>query len=145
MAKIISMKCQACGANLVREENQEYRFCQYCGSEIFIGTDYSSSHTYRKIDEGRIKEAEILEKIRLKELELAEREIAGKEKAKRLRIKASIVLGVIGLIACILGTIFIYTGGETIESIGGIICTLGIFSLCSVVCIWTAAIDNNKK
>lgn len=67
--KLISLKCPECNANLQIEEGHDKCYCQYCGAEITIN-DYSSSHTYRKVDEARIKEAEYRKEVRVKQAEM---------------------------------------------------------------------------
>lgn len=82
--KLLSLKCPECNANLNLniEKSQKYFFCQYCGSKILI-YDGATSHTYRKIDEARIKESETHEKIRLKELSFEEMRLKLKEKQRK--------------------------------------------------------------
>ena len=79
--KLVSLKCPDCKANLNIEisKNRKHCFCEYCGSKIYID-DGATSHTYRKIDEARIKEAEVRENIKLKEIQLKEKEIKILEK-----------------------------------------------------------------
>ena len=98
--KIISLKCPECNATLSVEGDRKYCFCQYCGAKILID-DGSTTHTYRKVDEARIREADIQENIRLRELMLEEKKFAAKERMKAIKIKLSIILAVlaIGLIA----------------------------------------------
>ena len=54
------------------------------------------------MDEARIKEAEVKEKIRLKELELEVDKRNDEKKSKVFKIKASIVLAIIGITCFIL-------------------------------------------
>lgn len=63
-----SVKCPDCGANLQVEDGRTKLFCSYCGAQVIINNE--NEHTYRTIDEARIKEAETERLIRLKELEL---------------------------------------------------------------------------
>ena len=145
MPKIITLFCPSCGANLDYNIDKPHRFCQYCGSEIKIGDDYNSSHTYRKIDESRIKEAETMERIRMKELELKERELLQIEKTRKLRIKSSIILAIIGFITSIPGSILVFAcNNDTLVSIGGFLTTIGMGSLASVAFIWLSTIEKPK-
>jgi DNA-directed RNA polymerase subunit RPC12/RpoP len=86
MVKIISLKCPECGADISIEEGHKQCFCQYCGAKIMID-DGSTTHTYRKVDEARIKEAEVEREIRLKELELELYDKQAKEKNQKLSHK----------------------------------------------------------
>lgn len=66
--QMITMKCPECGATMSLEQGRRECFCQYCGTKLFVD-DGSTSYTYRKIDEARIKEADIDKEIELKRLE----------------------------------------------------------------------------
>ncbi|MBQ6991103.1 MAG: hypothetical protein IJN58_08600 [Clostridia bacterium] len=94
--KVISLKCPECNATLSIEGDRKYCFCQYCGTKILID-DGSTTHTYRKVDEARIREADIQEKIRLRELMLEEKKFAARERIKATKIKFSIILTVLGI------------------------------------------------
>lgn len=102
MVKIISLKCPECGADISIEEGHKQCFCQYCGAKILID-DGSTIHTYRKVDEARIKEAEVDKLIRLKELEIKQKEAERKGKIKILKIKAVLLLVFTGAIVIIFG------------------------------------------
>ena len=102
MVKIISLKCPECGADISLEEGHKQCFCQYCGAKIMID-DGSTTHTYRKVDEARIKEAEVDKLIRLKELEIKQKEAERKGKIKILKIKAVLLLVFTGAIVIIFG------------------------------------------
>ena len=102
--KIISLKCPECNATLSIEGDRKYCFCQYCGTKILID-DGSTTHTYRKVDEARIREADVKENIRLRELEIEEKKIEVKENMKRQKVKATIILGVIGLLCFFIASI----------------------------------------
>ena len=94
--QIISLKCPECNATLSIEGERKFCFCQYCGTKILVD-DGSTTHTYRKVDEARIREADIQENIRLRELMLEEKKFTAKEKAKALKIWFSIILTVLGI------------------------------------------------
>lgn len=102
MVKIISLKCPECGADISIEEGHKQCFCQYCGAKIMID-DGSTTHTYRKVDEAKIKEAEVDKLIRLKELEIKQKEAERKGKIKILKIKAVLLLVFTGAIVIIFG------------------------------------------
>lgn len=125
--KVISLKCPECNANISVEGERKYCFCQYCGTKIMFD-DGSTTHTYRKVDEARIREADVKENIRLRELMLEERKLAEKEKNKALKIKISIILGVIGIVLTGIGLM----GGAATDSIG----VAGLAALAVLGCIW---------
>ena len=52
--KIQSLRCPDCGASLSIDGELKQCFCQYCGAKIILD-DGSTTHTYRKVDEARIK------------------------------------------------------------------------------------------
>ena len=123
MINLVSLKCPECNAALAIEEGRKHCFCQYCGTKILID-DGSSTHTYRKIDEARIKEAEVRERIRLKELSLEEQKHLTKEKKRKSKIKYTIILGIIaavGFVCC--------EASEMLASIG-------LAAFLGIVAIW---------
>lgn len=136
--KLVKLKCEGCGAILKVNEELKKVTCNYCGTEFFVD-DGSTKHTYRKIDEARIKEAEVSEKIKLKELELEEKKIKSKEKSKEFKIKISIVLVIIMIIGWFLG-----------DASGDDDSAFYMISLISMLIItymwmWGEISENNKK
>lgn len=138
MVKTISLKCPECGAELSVGEDRKQCFCQYCGSKILID-DGSTMHTYRKIDEARIKEAEVRESLRLKELELEEKKLAAKAESRKQRIKWSIILAIIGV------ALMIPAVDAPMDSPIALLAMLGMLCLFGVGAIWFSAFNNNKK
>nr|WP_300870684.1 hypothetical protein [uncultured Acetatifactor sp.] len=130
MVKIISVKCPECNASISIEDNRKECFCQYCGTKIIID-DGSTMHTYRKIDEARIKEAE----AHLKELEIKEREQISKERRKMFKIKISLVLGIIGAIMMVIGFLGGEASGNSDSSIYGL-AFVGLFCFLAISYIW---------
>lgn len=96
--KLISLKCPECKADLNIEEGRKTCYCQYCGTKILID-DNSFIHTYRKIDEARIKEAEVDKAVRLKELEL---ELVKEKRKQRSKNFKMIVSGSLLLVSAFL-------------------------------------------
>lgn len=134
MAKLISLKCPECGANLSVETELKHFFCQYCGAKIMLEDD-SATYTYRKVDEARIKEAEVSEIIKLKELEIEERKRITEERHKSNKVKISIILGIIGAILIAIG----YLGGENSgnpDSPLYIFALIGFFCISAILYIW---------
>ncbi len=65
---VSKISCPNCGAELDIQERMA--FCSYCGGKILIDDgNINVNHTYKKVDEARIKENERKREIRLKELE----------------------------------------------------------------------------
>ena len=100
--KLVKLKCESCGAMLKVNEDLKKVCCNYCGAEFLID-DGSTTHTYRKIDEARIKESEIKDKINARELEYKERE----EKRNNLSIFICFALMILMVFFC-LGMSFYY-------------------------------------
>lgn len=71
--ELIKLKCETCGATLEVNEKLSKVHCNYCGTEFMLD-DGSTTQTYRKIDEAKLKEFEIRDKIHARELEYKERE-----------------------------------------------------------------------
>lgn len=105
--KLIKLKCEGCGAILKVNEELKKVTCNYCGTEFFVD-DSSIKHTYRKIDEARMKEAEVVEKLKLKELEISEKR--HEEDKKVLKIMAIITL--IGVFVAIISVIIASNSGD---------------------------------
>lgn len=134
MIKVVPLKCPGCGANLSVEEGRKQCFCQYCGTKIIID-DGSTTHTYRKVDEARMKEAEAEKLIRLKELEIEENKRVSQEKNKVMKIKASILLGIVGSILLVVGFAAGNATGNP-ESALYYISFIGLFALMTIGFIW---------
>lgn len=103
MIKPHKLTCPNCEANLSVDAELKQCFCQYCGTKIIID-DGSTTHTYRKVDEARIKEAEAQQLVELKKLELEEQ----KRKDKNRLILIIICIVIIGpMVSPILSILFI--------------------------------------
>lgn len=136
MVKIISLKCPECNANISIEKDRKYCFCQYCGTKIIID-DGSTVHTYRKIDDARIKEAEVKEAVRLKELEIKERKQISKERRKLFKIRVSLILGIVGVIMMAVGFLGGEASGNPDSSIYGL-AFAGFFCFLAISYMWLA-------
>lgn len=143
MVKMVSVKCPECNASLSIEEERKQCFCQYCGTKIIID-DGSTTHTYRKVDEARIKEAEVNESIRLRELMLEEKKYADKKKAKEFKVKISVILGIVGSILLVIG----FLGGEATGNPNSEIYMLsyiGMFAWLAIAYIWLGGSDKKDN
>lgn len=141
MIKMVSVVCPECRANLEIAPDRKMCYCQYCGTKVMID-DGSTTHTYRKIDEARIKEAEIKEVIRLKELELEEKKRIASERTKifkgllkTLKILFSIILGIIGALFIALGFSFGAGSGNADSSVY-FVTIIGFICIAVIVFIW---------
>lgn len=121
--KLISLKCPECKADLNIEEGRKICYCQYCGTKILID-DNSSTNTYRKVDEARIKEAEVDKAIRLKELEIEQMKLQNEEKAKHRSKKFMMVIGITTLILSAFCLFLSYVTKEGLFFLAAMICLL---------------------
>ena len=101
--KLIAVKCPQCGADLQIKEDQRICFCEYCGCRILIDDvaerleeAENTSHTDRRIDETRIREAELQsERERHREEERRAKELIKEQKRSRRRKRRRIILLVV--------------------------------------------------
>lgn len=110
--RFVSIKCPECGATLDVEEGRQQLFCSYCGSKVIIQND--NEYIYRHIDEAEMKNAETEQMVRLKQLEMIEKKRASNEKVKDFKIRVSVALGVVALIAFGIG----FAGAESLIVVG---------------------------
>lgn len=136
MVKLISLKCPKCNANLSIEENRKRCFCSYCGTQIIID-DGSVEHTYRKIDEARIKEAEANERIQLKMLDVEEKKQQLDKRSKTQKSFLYVTLIIIGVILVVCGIIL--SMSEDNKPVSG---TMMIFG--TLVCIFAHNVEPPK-
>ena len=119
---LVSARCPQCGAELKLDESQEQALCPYCGTKVLLRNE--NEHIYRHIDEARMKELELEEKRR-----------EDAEKTKMLKIRISLVLGVIGVIMLLVG----YLGGHAsgrLDSPFYIVALIGLVPLMAAGYIW---------
>ena len=96
--KIISLRCPECNATLHIDEGVNECYCQYCGAKLFLDDEnVSVIHTYRKVDEARLKEAEIRKELKMKrmELEKEEREKEREDEKRKTIINAIILIAAV--------------------------------------------------
>lgn len=94
--KMVGGKCDRCGGAL--RINNNMAICSECGAEyIFDDEAVKTEHTYRKIDEARIRETEL--KYRQKEIEanVYLEELAYKKEFEKQEKKKSIMGVILGL------------------------------------------------
>lgn len=104
--KLVSLKCPECKANLSVEPGRKQCFCQYCGTKIIIDNE-EQVQTFKTVDEARIREAELDNEIRLRQLEIEKMKLEQEQKKqmlnRSLKIKIAIILGIIGMVAILIG------------------------------------------
>lgn len=126
-AAVTPLTCPKCGGAIHVPEGQRQCFCTYCGTPLQID-DGAKTLLYRKVDETRIREAEID-----KELELARMQL--EEKRRPGRIRASIILAIIGGLMLI-GGYFLGSASGDPDSPWGMVSLLGFYPLLAITFIW---------
>ncbi len=130
--KFVSVKCPECGAALEVEEGREQIFCSYCGSKVIIEND--NEYIYHHIDEAEIKQAETDRIIQLKKMEMTEKNRIAKEKRMSIKIRISIVLGIIAFIFLAIG----FGGSNFGLETPGLLCGLALMMM------WTVDKDDEE-
>lgn len=129
-ASVTPLTCPKCGGAIQVPDGQKQCFCTYCGTPLQVD-DGSQTLLYRKVDETRIREAEIDKELELARLQLEEKRRPG-------RIKASIILAVIGS-AMMIGGWFLGSSSGDSNSPGYLLSTLGMLALMGIMYIWLFA------
>ena len=129
--KFTSVKCPDCGAVLPMEEGRNQVFCSYCGSKIIMMNE--NEYVYRHIDEAEIKQAETERILRLKKIEFIEKKREEAAKIKRIKIKLTIVLGILAVIFIGMG----YVGTNDGFIMPGLICCI------IMACMWLLGDDQD--
>lgn len=129
--KFTSVKCPDCGAVLPIEEGRNQVFCSYCGSKIIMMNE--NEYVYRHIDEAEIKQAETERILRLKKIEFIEKKREEAAKIKRIKIKLTIVLGILAVIFIGMG----YVGTNDGFIMPGLICCI------IMACMWLLGDDQD--
>ena len=114
--RFISVKCPDCGAALNIEEGRTRAFCTYCGAKVLINND--NEYVYRTIDEAGIKQAETERIIELKRMEIAERKRLAEEKRKSIKLKFTVLLGILAIVTYGIG--FTVEGAFGISMVGNV-------------------------
>jgi uncharacterized Zn finger protein (UPF0148 family) len=129
-----AVKCPECGASLPIEDGRKELFCSYCGAKILVTNE--NEHIYRHIDEAEVKHAETDQMVEMKRMEMAEKHQKEKEQTKKLKIKISIVLGVIILSS------FIIAGVSGNEDTGYAGYMIGMVGAIILMYMWMSSIGN---
>lgn len=114
------LECPSCGANLeLKEDNRDFAFCEFCGAKITLD-DFRSTH--HVVDEARLKEAETEQMIRKKQLEWAEKQEAENARKKQLKLKITIITGIVCAVSFLIGYLaksnFFYLAGAIVFAVG---------------------------
>ncbi|MBQ7408912.1 MAG: hypothetical protein IJW13_06590 [Clostridia bacterium] len=88
--KTIDVKCTNCGAIIKVEEGKKLQFCNYCGNQIFVEDENTTTTNYnhRYIDEAKVKKIEAE-----KELQIREEERKSKEKEQNAKTNRLLLIG----------------------------------------------------
>ena len=140
--KLIKLKCNRCGAVLKVNSELNEVYCNFCGNKMIIDDEATNID---RIETAKLKsrktnhEQTIKEKIDDYELNKIIR--ADKRKTK---IKASIILGIIGIVLMTIGIAALEISGDD-DNMFGMFALLGFFPLIAIAFIWMDFIDNDKK
>lgn len=138
--KLVSLKCPECKADLSVEPGCKQCFCQYCGTKIIIDNE-EQVQTFKTVDEARIREAELDNEIRLRQLEIEKMKLEQEQKKqmlnRSLKIKVSIILGVIGMISVLVG----YFSKSEDPAIFAMCCFVAIMAMW----FYSTILDNDKR
>lgn len=126
------LTCPHCNASVQAPAGRSVVYCMYCGSQLHYD-DGSVSVTYRAVDEGRLREAEMKNALELRKLEIEEKRRPG-------RIKASIVLAIVGVAMMAIGAAAEQADPGSAWALFGL---LGYFPLLAIVWIWIVAKDQD--
>lgn len=99
--KIVSVKCPECGASLQIEDDRKQAFCSYCGAKVLLENE--NEYTYHHIDEAEVKQAETERMIRMRQLEVIEKQQKADQKIRVVKIIASLLLTVGGVMLIVIG------------------------------------------
>jgi len=129
----IDLTCPKCGATLSVASGRDTLFCEYCGAKILLNDE--NTYTIRNIDEAKLKQAETEQIAMLKKFEMAEKRAEAAQKKLKLKIKASIILAVVGTIMLIIG----FLGWVDMFSL------LGLCPIMGIAYIWFVGNDSNDS
>ena len=106
--KIQNVKCPNCGANLQIEEGKQNQFCPYCGNQIILEDEHStttttninhnsnSSHTY--VDQAKVEKIKMEREIQLKKEEQKKYELENYKQTN----KTLLIVWAVTLIVCLI-------------------------------------------
>lgn len=142
--KVISLKCPECSASLSIEEGRDQLFCQYCGAKIVLQNE--NERIYRRIDEADVKRSETERLIRLKELEMEAAKREDEKASKRLKVKISLALVVVGIAMAVFGNFLGEASGNPDSSFYAM-SVLGLMLMMGAGYIWlfSACSDDDEK
>jgi len=132
--KFTSVKCPECGAKTHIEEGRNQAFCSYCGTKILITNE--NEYIIRHVDDAGVKKAETDRIIEMKKLEIIEKNRLAKEKIKKIKIIASIILGIISIIFSIIASM---------DKKNDSFYSIALFSLVAIPWIWLINKDNEDE
>ena len=136
---MVVMKCPQCGADLEVDPNRKIVYCNYCGSKIFIDNDNEYTIHLHTTDDADVVRARTENMIKRHQIEMAEQYEADKRSKLRIRIWASIFLGIVAAILFAIGSL----GTKRTEYFT----IFGFWPLLAIVYIWLFYFSSriNKK
>lgn len=132
----IIIKCPNCGAPINSSNQDSIVICAYCGSSIDLNANRSSEERMK------IRDLEEANKIREQQFVLDRLDREDNNKRLKRKIKATVLLAIIGLFMIIIGSFFGSASGDS-DSPFYMIALLGYFPLLSIVYVW--AFSSNKQ
>lgn len=96
--KLVSLNCPNCGAPIEIEDGINTFYCKYCGHKVVL-SDIDDSVLNAKM---HLKDIEHAEKMQDKRDTQERYKIESKNKSERTKNKQKIILGIIGVIGCII-------------------------------------------
>ena len=138
--KMISVKCPECGAALNIEEGRNQAFCTYCGSKVLLHNE--NEYIYRHIDEAGVKKAETDRIVQMKRLELTEKKMAEAKRIKSLKIRVSLIAGIVGFLMIVFGYLAGDASGDS-DSALYMVSMIGLIMIMVPAFIMTSSNDKN--
>lgn len=99
--KVVSIKCPECGAMLQIEEGNKQTTCSYCGAKVLLENE--NEYVYHHIDEAEVSQAETDRMVRMRQLEVVEKQQKADQKMRVVKIIASLLLTVGGVMLIVIG------------------------------------------
>ena len=134
--KMITIKCPACGASLSAKTGEKQIVCEYCDTKILLNNE--NEHIYKHVDEAELKKAETEQLLKIKQMEMKEKQMLEKQKKARVKVIASIVLGVISVLS------YVFAFAIDAEKFGAL-SIIGVFTLMGILFIWVFSMSGKDK
>lgn len=130
---LYTMDCQKCGASINLDLDNLISFCPYCGSKLMV-----DPVAFRDV----LVEKEMTKRESMKYAQ-QDKEREDRNKLRKLKITASAILGIIGVVMLVVGNFAGSASGDS-NSPWYMIAMIGFFPLMAVAFVWLIG-DNDKK